>query len=397
MAIIANHAKAVGWLLDAGANLEARLGTDGRDGTALFTALRYRKEAIVEMLVCAGADINASHGDYNDALQAASWHGSETSVRLLLSAGANVNSGPGKIGTALYAAVKARHENIVEILVNAGAHINATHVGHGDALQEASYSGSERSVRILLDAGADVNAEGRARGTALCAAINERHERVANMLIDAGANVHEPQCLFQQHALHTASHLGLESTVRALIKAGADLDVQRGRGGALHAACRRGHETVVNILLEAGADIDLQNQLCQGPVNAAWAAGYTRIALGLIERGAEMNTKSHRLYGFVDAALSSYGHSTEAQGLDYGKIIEKLVARGFYHSPTYRAKYVQWQEDRNSWKESRGEEVVDEAIVENAAIAELTRQHHYERHSSDLRGRKWLKSLGLKR
>jgi ankyrin repeat protein len=49
-------------------------------------------EKVVQMLLDAGADVNAQGGHYGNALQAASWGGHEEVVQMLLAAGADVNA-----------------------------------------------------------------------------------------------------------------------------------------------------------------------------------------------------------------------------------------------------------------------------------------------------------------
>ena len=126
--------------------------------------------------------INAEGGCHKHALTAASSKGHEKVVQILIDAGADVNA-VGPDGTALWEASVYGYEKVVQILINAGADVNA--VGPiGTALQAASAHGYEKVVQILLDAGADVNT---ANGAALRAASDHGHEKVVQILLDAGA------------------------------------------------------------------------------------------------------------------------------------------------------------------------------------------------------------------
>jgi ankyrin repeat protein len=58
----------------------------------------------VQLLLGAGAEVNAQGGSYGNALQAASFVGHEGMVRLLLEAGADVHAQGGQYGNALQAA-----------------------------------------------------------------------------------------------------------------------------------------------------------------------------------------------------------------------------------------------------------------------------------------------------
>jgi hypothetical protein len=95
-------------------------------------------------------------GQYDNALQAASYKGNEQVVKLLLDKGADVNAQGGEYGNALQAASYRGHEQVVKLLLDKGADVNAQGGYFGNALQ-AAYN--EQVVKLLLDKGADVNVE----------------------------------------------------------------------------------------------------------------------------------------------------------------------------------------------------------------------------------------------
>jgi hypothetical protein len=187
-------------------------------GPALYYASTLGLERTVQVLLDAGADVNATGGDYGNALQAASLKGYESLVRVLLDRGADVNANGGTYGTALQAASLYGYEKIVQILLDAGANTNASAGLYNSALQAASRGGHERIVRKLLDMGADVNSSGGAYGDALAAAGGRESETIARILLDAGADVK-----VNNRALQTASSSGHVDLVRILLDAGADV------------------------------------------------------------------------------------------------------------------------------------------------------------------------------
>ncbi|KAM3418309.1 hypothetical protein BST61_g4308 [Cercospora zeina] len=155
-----------------------------------YRAACYKdKERIVQVLLDAGADVNADGGRYGNALQAACFNDRERIVQVLLDAGADVNAHRGPYSNALQAACHGGNEHVVQILLDAGAAVNAPGGFSGNALQAACVRGHERVVQMLLDAGADVNAQGGFDGTALVVASYEANELVVEMLIAAGADV----------------------------------------------------------------------------------------------------------------------------------------------------------------------------------------------------------------
>lgn len=79
--------------------------------------------------------------------------------------------------------------------------------------------------------------------------------------------------------LHFAAAGGHASMVRALVGAGADVDVEDGDGCTpLHLAVFRGYESVVAVLVEAGARVDTSDSEGESPVHTASAHG----SLGMV-------------------------------------------------------------------------------------------------------------------
>ncbi|MCJ1264207.1 hypothetical protein MMC22_004078 [Lobaria immixta] len=86
-------------------------------GSALQAASSDGYKSVVQLLLEAGADVNASGGCFDSALQAAAWRGSESVVRLLLEKGADVDAEGGEDGSALQAASSEGHQHVVRLLL----------------------------------------------------------------------------------------------------------------------------------------------------------------------------------------------------------------------------------------------------------------------------------------
>jgi ankyrin repeat domain-containing protein 50 len=67
-------------------------------------------------------------------------------VQMLLNAGAEVNAQGGYYGNALQAALIRGHEKIVQMLLDARVEVNAQGGYYGNALQAASIEGHEKMV-----------------------------------------------------------------------------------------------------------------------------------------------------------------------------------------------------------------------------------------------------------
>ncbi|KAJ7483657.1 hypothetical protein FB451DRAFT_1170245 [Mycena latifolia] len=175
------HIQLVQLLIDAGAKVNAQ---NDYYGDPLATASVNGHESVVQLLIKKGADVNAQGGFFGNALQAASMDGHKSVVQLLIEKGADVNAQGGRYGNALLAASVDGHESVVQLLIEKGADVNAQGEYFGNALQAASWNGHESVVKLLIEKGADVNAQGGIFGNALQAASWNGHKSVVQLLIE---------------------------------------------------------------------------------------------------------------------------------------------------------------------------------------------------------------------
>jgi hypothetical protein len=112
------HDQVVQWLLEKGADVNAR---SGDSCSALLLASSGGHDQIVQRLLKEGADVNPQGGYYGSAIQAAVGEGHDQIVQWLLGKGADVNTQGGHYGSALQAAVVKGHGQVVERLLERGA------------------------------------------------------------------------------------------------------------------------------------------------------------------------------------------------------------------------------------------------------------------------------------
>jgi len=129
---------------------------------------------------------------------------------------------------------------LVKKLIQAGGDIN-TKDGRGDTpLHSASRYGHVEVITTLLAAGADKTIKNKHGKTPHDVAW--RHQDCRN-------------ALEYWYPLHAASKNGHVEEVERLIKAGADVNEQDGKGATpLHYASENGHVEVITVLLAANAD-----------------------------------------------------------------------------------------------------------------------------------------------
>ncbi|TKA82405.1 hypothetical protein B0A49_00003 [Cryomyces minteri] len=273
------HESLVKLLLSAGAEVNAG---SKRWCTALQAAADGGNLAIVSSLLNSGAEID-KRGDYYgtalqaaaacyyySALQVAAARGGESAlqvVEMLLAAGADVNAYGGSLYSALQAAAVRGDEKalpMVETLLTARADVNAYGGYYYSALQAAAASGGERALQVvemLLTAGANVNAYGGQCYSALRAAAACKDEeaglQTVELLLMAGADVDARGGSNNKTALQTAIEYGREAIVQLLLSSGADTSLITGNYGcALPIAVYTGQKSTVKKMIEAGADVN---------------------------------------------------------------------------------------------------------------------------------------------
>jgi ankyrin repeat protein len=184
----------------------------------------------------ARADVNLPEADGTTALHWAVKRGDLEAVDLLLKAGARVDATT-RYGVApLYLAARRGDPVIIERLINGGANPNWTMPDGETALMTAAVSGNPEAVKVLAAHGANLNATDPARGqTALMWAASANKAAVVKALLDVGAD------------------LTLKS------KRAGEGRRQRGQSGGYSAflyAVRSGAIGSVQALLDAGADVN---------------------------------------------------------------------------------------------------------------------------------------------
>jgi ankyrin repeat protein len=254
---------------------KANLNQPDADGATALHWAAYRDDLeSVDLLVTAGANVNAA----NDLGATPLWNASTNGVAVakrLLDAGANPNLALLAGETPLIAAARAGQAGVVELLLAKGANANARGPRGQTALMWAVSGRHPAVVKALLAYRADVHARSaewkemvavpphglpqynkiisQGGDTALLFAARVGDLESAKLLVGAGANVNDADA-WGVSATAMAAHAGFTELVAWLLDRGADPDAAAAGFTALHAAIMRRDTRMVAALLARGAD-----------------------------------------------------------------------------------------------------------------------------------------------
>jgi ankyrin repeat protein len=239
-------------------DVNARTKTYGR--TALWWAVEKGRLDIVELLVNAGADVEARvRGD--------------------------VDLPDGE--TAAYRAAKRGRTDILRFLLSHGAHdSNLTLCG----------ANSPETVKLSLASGADPNVACRSGTSDSQPPIyGECNEETLRVLINAGANVNLRN-VDGDTPLIFAVRRGLPACVKTLLEAGADVTVSNQRGDSPLSLVQDKELTVLLLKFSRRVEKEVGDSL----LNLAAIQGWPDVARLLIERGIDVNAEGRGDWSVID-------------------------------------------------------------------------------------------------
>ena len=219
----------------------------------LFLALAIALPASAQVAPTA-AELEASGG-----LHAAAARGDVAEIERRIAAGEDKEAVDGRWRTPLHIAVYQRRHDAARALIRLGADPNRLEIDRYDIVTIAAVANDTAMLAIAIEGGGNAKAvTSRYDGTALIAAAHLGHAEIVRMLIAAGAPLDHVNNL-KWTALIESIVLGdggrrHTDTLRALVEAGADVNLADGSGSRpLKLARDRGYREMVTILEQAGA------------------------------------------------------------------------------------------------------------------------------------------------
>ncbi|ARP97361.1 hypothetical protein CAL15_08945 [Bordetella genomosp. 13] len=278
--------------------VEPRMGA-----TALHKAALSGSTDVIVLLLDHGAFIDQQSPIVgNTALMDAVEHRHAAAVRLLLRRGAKTTLRNHYCMTALDLARRDGLTDISALIQHADSAL--ADARQACALLDAAKAGDAAQVERLIASGCDLDDRAPMVGdvdddyTALGIAAREGHADVLTLLLAAGADPRRVNGLMRATPGHEAAYAGHADALRSLTAHAAqagpatlEIDAQGAYNGytALHDAVWRGHLEAARALVQAGARLDLKSHAGLTPRQLALRLGYDDIAqlLGKAE-GAQL-------------------------------------------------------------------------------------------------------------
>ena len=349
-AAVNDDAPLASMLLYAGANPKARTRVGGY--TPLLLAATNGNATVMEALLAADADVNASTANGTTPLMFAAASGDERSVEVLIAHGADLNARESTRGlTAAMFAAGANRAAAIRALARHGADLTASSNALDlRVLDRSAFAGvlfgNPEPPKTPGGVAGSVEPGGRyqppAAGPTKVAGVERDYQ--GNELVHTQGGM---------TPLLLAARQGYVETAQALIDAGVDVNQTKvgDRTSPLLLATINGHFDLAKVLLDRGADPNLTAINGVAPLYAAlnleWAprAGrpqprahlnqtwsYLDLMKGLLDKGADPNARlitrvwySGGLSGVDEIGATPFWRAAYASDLDAMKL---LVSRG---------------------------------------------------------------------
>jgi len=245
----------------------------------------------LQILINAGANINALDENGYAPLHLAAQEGHLEVIRTLAKAGADTEiRDQQNNATPLHFAALEYNINAMRELINAGADVNVK-VDHSSLIHFAADFGSSEVLQEIIQAGADINILDKNGNTPLHIAARRGYSHIIPLLVKAGANVNSIDSQNSATPFYYTIAKGDIKSVQALIKAGVDVHSEslKGKTTPIHLASGAGHNEILQEIIKAGANVSAVNAYGFSPLHLAAVLDDIKTIQLLINEGAKVN------------------------------------------------------------------------------------------------------------
>ncbi|KAF7712366.1 Nucleoside phosphorylase and ankyrin repeat domain-containing protein [Penicillium ucsense] len=307
------HEAVVQLLVSQGADLET---TDNRGWTPLHLATHNGHRSLVSLLLTLGANLEAETEHGWTPLYIATGRGDQSLVSMLLKRGANIHVTGSSVMSPFLLAIKQGHEGIMRVFLEEDADLaTQTSLEHGHPLLTAVKNGHRPIVSLLLERGASIEAKDTSGRTPLLVATAHGNLSIVRLLLDNGADIHAAtSSAFDttgENSLHIATKGGNKTLVKILLENGANTHATTSsapeREKLLLIAVEVGNIHVVKALLEIGVDIEVSDTNGENSLHIATRNGNRALVRLLLDNGADITATASSCLDSI-AISNQYGN-----------------------------------------------------------------------------------------
>ncbi|XP_063905701.1 uncharacterized protein LOC135124516 [Zophobas morio] len=253
-------------------------------------------------------------------------------LEVLLAAGADVNATTSNGYNAVYLCARSSNEDVLKFLVDSGVDINARNQFGKTALHLTCESNSYKGAEILIRHGADVDFGDDYGYTPLYLSCRHKDKEIVELLLEKGANVN----LANHHGdvpLFMAAWSGQMDVMNMFMERGADIDAVNKKGhGPVHAACLNKLLQVLEFLIENKANVNAPNRFGQTPLHLAVRHHFDEGIVALLKAEADIEAVNKHGETFCEMGSRYYregvgGFVVKAKGREYWESVKDRVCK----------------------------------------------------------------------
>ncbi|XP_054584257.1 ankyrin repeat and SOCS box protein 3 isoform X2 [Eptesicus fuscus] len=284
------------------------------------------------------------------ALHFAAHRGHGKIVQILLEAGADPNATTLEETTPLFLAVENGRMDVLRLLLRYGANVNGSHSMCGwNALHQATFQENTEIIKLLLKRGASKECQDDFGITPLFVAAQYGKLESLSILISSGANVN-CQALDKATPLFIAAQEGHTECVELLLSSGADPNLYCNEDSwqlPIHAAAQMGHTEILALL------IPLTNRVCDtgpdkvSPVYSAVFGGHEDCLEMLLQHGYSPDAQMCLVFGFSSPLCMAF--QKEIDSVSDDTLIFTLEFTNWRRLPPAVEKKLSARVSNSSW------------------------------------------------